>query len=254
MIVKMDKETEELLKWLEGELGEITTGFGEWNLEYFRTQRLRFASDLDIIKRHYQGGEILEVGSVPCHMTVLLKKLGYPVVGLDPRPESSTHLINKFGLDIRRCDIEKEPLPFEDSSFGFVLFTEVFEHLRIDPIFTMSELRRVLKDDGRIIVSTPNLYASKMIVRFILGRGLFSPYEQFHMLSTHGFMGHVREYSPAEMREFMERTGFRVEEHLFRTYKQYGPLKALIYGMLRKLRQFQVLVCSKAQPKDAPSP
>ena len=235
-----------LIQWLETELAGITTGLGEWNLEYFSTQHQRFASDLDIIRRCQDGGEVLEVGSVPCHMTTLLKRLGYSVTGVDPRPESSGHLIEKFGLDVRKCDIETEPLPFEDESFGLIVFTEVFEHLRIDPIYTMGELRRVLRPGGRLFLSTPNLYASKMVARYLLGRGLFSPYEQFEMLRTHGFMGHVREYSPAEMRDFMEKCGFSIDEHLFRTYKEYGPIKGFIYDLLPKLKQFQILLCSRA--------
>lgn len=242
----MDQETRSLLNWLHEEVKELDSGLGDWNLLFFDKQRVRFASDLEIVHEHYEDGPILDVGAVPCHMTTLLNKLGYPVIGLDVKPESSGQLISKFGLDVRKCDIETERFPFEDESFKLVLFTEVFEHMRIDPIHTLSELRRVLGKDGKLILSTPNLYASKMIVRFLLGRGLFSPYEQFEMIRTLGFMGHVREYSPAEMREFVQRCGFRVEEHLFRTYKEYGPLKRIIYDKLSKLKQFQVLICSKA--------
>ena len=46
--------------------------------------------------------------------------------------------------------------PVPDDSYDLVLFNEVFEHLRLDLVFTMTEVRRVLKNDGTLLLSTPN--------------------------------------------------------------------------------------------------
>lgn len=46
-------------------------------------------------------------------------------------------------------------LPFGDSSVDLVLVTEVIEHLR-EPERLLAEIRRVLRPDGRLILTTPN--------------------------------------------------------------------------------------------------
>jgi len=45
------------------------------------------------------------------------------------------------------CDIEKEPLPYEDNSVDEIACYEVLEHLD-DLIFAMNEMWRVLKPEG----------------------------------------------------------------------------------------------------------
>ena len=48
-----------------------------------------------------------------------------------------------------------EYLPFRDASFQLVFAGEVIEHLR-EPLRALKEWVRVLKDEGRIVISTPN--------------------------------------------------------------------------------------------------
>ena len=50
-----------------------------------------------------------------------------------------------------------EPLPFADASIDIVLCTQVLEHVS-DPVATLAEIYRVLKDDGTALVSTHGVY------------------------------------------------------------------------------------------------
>ena len=47
-----------------------------------------------------------------------------------------------------------EPLPLEDSSIDLVWCSEVLEHVP-DTAHTLSEIRRVLRTGGRLLVTTP---------------------------------------------------------------------------------------------------
>jgi predicted SAM-dependent methyltransferase len=49
-----------------------------------------------------------------------------------------------------------------------VYLAEVFEHLRIDPIFRARELRRVLRPGGRLLLRTPNLQSLQEIYSFLV--------------------------------------------------------------------------------------
>ena len=46
-------------------------------------------------------------------------------------------------------------LPFPDSKFSVIVMTEVVEHL-LQPWAVLSEIRRVLRDDGKLLISFPN--------------------------------------------------------------------------------------------------
>ena len=70
-----------------------------------------------------------------------------------------------FGLDInvdkactkraRQHDLTQFPYPFEDKFFDLIICSEVLEHM-IDPESILKEMHRLLKDDGKIFLSTPN--------------------------------------------------------------------------------------------------
>ena len=58
-------------------------------------------------------------------------------------------------------------LPFGDAAFDVVVSRSVVEHLA-DPVAVFSELRRVLKPDGRLVFTTPNgYYYSSLIARMM---------------------------------------------------------------------------------------
>jgi SAM-dependent methyltransferase len=76
--------------------------------------------------------------------------------------------IEALGYEVASIDIEKryhkctvmdanKPLPFPDQSFDLVWSSEVIEHLD-SPQKIMTELKRILKPGGQIILTTPNSY------------------------------------------------------------------------------------------------
>lgn len=105
-----------------------------WSRRYLKNHRQRYESDLRLLERFYRGGEVLEIGAAPCQLTVVLLQRGYPVQAVDLDPDRFLPIIRKYSLPVIKCDIERERFPFERARFSFILFNEVFEHLRIDPI------------------------------------------------------------------------------------------------------------------------
>jgi SAM-dependent methyltransferase len=204
-----------------------------WHQDYLANHRIRIAHDLDIINHEIPKSQsIVEFGSVPLLLTTALKRSGYRVTGCDIHPERYASTIAAMGLTVVECDIEMEQLPFADDSFDAVVFNELFEHLRINPVFTLAEVLRIMKPNGILTLSTPNLRSLDGIRNFVLRDRAFSCtsniYLEYKKLQTVGHMGHVREYTRTEVVEFLQAIGFTVAAIIYRGDYDHRIKRALI--------------------------
>jgi len=224
-------------------------GLNDWVHTYVANHRERIAFDLDLVRRLVpSGSQVLDIGAVPLLLTASLGGLDYGVTGVDLDPTRFATTIESLGLEIRGCNIEREALPFPDDAFDAIVFNELFEHLRIDLIFTLSEVLRVLKPGGQLLLSTPNLRSLSGWINFLFrGRGYAlcgDVYDEFSKLRHLGHMGHVREYMPKDVTTFLEKIGFEIRELVYRG--SYRPLPArLALWTFASLRPFVTIVAGK---------
>jgi SAM-dependent methyltransferase len=226
-----------------------------WHEDYLYNHKARLAHDLDLIDREIpRSNRILEFGSIPLVLTAALKQYGYEVVGCDIAPERYSSTIQSTGLNVTKCNIETETLPFADNSFDAVVFNELFEHLRINPIFTLSEVMRIMKPGGILALSTPNLKSLDGIRNFLVRDRAYSCSANIHAeyskLATIGHMGHVREYTPTEVVEFLQTMGFVVTAITYRgdyasTWK---------HALLRLIPRFSPFVSYMARKPERAGP
>ncbi len=95
------------------------------------------------------SGPILDVG---CGNAWLAKYV-QNYTGMDISP-SGVERAKKEGYNVLLASAE-EPFPFEDNSFGCVFMKDVLEHLQ-KPMDAVSEVMRVLKEDGHVIAFAPD--------------------------------------------------------------------------------------------------
>jgi ubiquinone/menaquinone biosynthesis C-methylase UbiE len=116
----------------------------------------------DLAKFHFAGqyavGKgVLDAGCGAGQGTTYLASHGAAyVVGVDIAPEATAfaHSRSTLGnLAFGAMDVAR--LGFRSRSFDTVMSIEVIEHLT-DPEQYVAEIRRVLKDEGRLVLSTPN--------------------------------------------------------------------------------------------------
>jgi 2-polyprenyl-3-methyl-5-hydroxy-6-metoxy-1,4-benzoquinol methylase len=101
-----------------------------------------------------QGGQsLLDLGCGTGKNSEILRDFGYQVTGVDISEEA----IRKYkarGLEGRTMDLNST-LDFANESFDSVFLSEVIEHV-ISPSLLISEISRILKPKGQLILSTPN--------------------------------------------------------------------------------------------------
>lgn len=173
---------------------------------------------LRLVPEPTDRGRLLELGSPPFHMTLLLQRLRrYEVVPTAAAADERTRFVQQvasraYGEDLTfdcPCfDIERERFPFADGEFDVVLFCEVIEHLTENPVFALSEIHRVLKPGGLVIVSTPNAARSGNLMRLWLGVNVF---DQYHLGAPLRGTRHSREYTMQELENLIGGCGFRVD-------------------------------------------
>jgi SAM-dependent methyltransferase len=127
------------------------------------------------------------------------------------------------GIDVSTVDIEHEPLPYTAGFFDVIIINQVIEHIK-EIFFVFSEISRVVKTNGLVVVGVPNLAAWHDRLAILLG-------EQPTCLKTLG--PHVRGFTVPSFRKFIECDGY----FKFSAFKGSGfyPFPAVCSRMLSRL-------------------
>ena len=153
-----------------------------------------------------QRGALLDVCCAGGEVCVLLARAGWRVEGLEREPllvESA----KQRGISVQCGEFDRDPFPWEPGTFDAVVAGEVIEHV-IDTDYLLSEIARVLRPNGVLVITTPNLASFENRIRLLLGR--------YPMWMDHRVQGtgHLRYYTPRILRRQLEQHGFRVERHV----------------------------------------
>ncbi len=106
-------------------------------------------------KRAGRAPRVLDVGCGEGHFAAALARAGAEVVGCDVAAEPLRRAGSSHpGLDLRLVEPEA-PLPLQDASFDVVWAGETIEHIA-DTAQWLSDLRRVLRSGGLLLISTPD--------------------------------------------------------------------------------------------------
>ena len=112
---------------------------------------------------------------------------------VESHPVSVAHL-RPAGVEVAEVDIEHERLPFADESFDVVMCNQVLEHVK-ELFWVVSELSRVCKVGGRLLLGVPNLGSLHNRVALLAGR---------QPPAIHVFGPHVRGFTREGLRDFLE--------------------------------------------------
>jgi len=162
---------------------------------------------LKISERYRDKKTFLDLGCGDGMKTVLFAAFDRCVTGVD-RMEW-LHPATRTGIRFHQEDFLTGRLSLPDKSFDLILSFDVIEHLP-DPTPMLKEIARLLRDDGVLILSTPNRLRIGGVVLSLLGRRTFPWYPNPANREIDPYCGHVREYTMRETERTLNREGFSV--------------------------------------------
>lgn len=171
--------------------------------------------------RPRKGERILDIGCGTGYYIAGIARAGSTPVGVDVAPnyvrqarDYVTQSLNGSWSSQHMAAADAKHLPFADGTFDAVLMTEVLEHL-IDYPRSLEEIVRVLKSEGRAVITTPSRLSP-----------LNAAFHWKARRRRYAFHEHVTELAPGEFLRAMRRS-FQDVELSFANFLVPYPLDVL---------------------------
>ena len=218
----------------------------------FTASRIPIAPDPKVL--------LVDIGGSVLWLPIYKELLGYKEVVILCRPNAGfTSVFKKeeigiekgFNVEILDCDAELGKYPIDNGQASCVVAFEILEHFAGDPMNLVAESNRILKENGYLCLTTPNVISSQNLLRHAFGQ---QPYAW--SVFTDSFADrHNREYTPFEVRKLLEAGGFEASQlETFSCVKQkilpklLGGLLSFPAFLMRKvplrMRNATIFVCA----------
>ena len=223
---------------------QLSSGYSDFKtMSVSLTKNPRLMKVADLLKNHFPKGKLLDIGCGDGSFSFYLKKLGYDVYGLelDSRLVGSA---NKAGLKVTIGSFLNK-FPFKSAYFNVLFAGEVMEHT-VDDDFFLKECHRVLRKEGLLILTTPNLVSLTNRIRMSLGHLPKYAYQPYHYriynlnLITHKLKGAGFKI------KFYTASHILISRYLNRWYsKIFGPLGELLGTLFPNLGEQFIFLAKK---------
>jgi len=148
-----------------------------------KTARVLYSSSPSVLDIGCATGAVLEV----------LREHGWQVTGVEISP-SADYAQKTRNLDVKNLPLEENNFPSQN--FDVILASHLIEHLN-DPRAFLSEVNRILKDNGYIFITTPNI------------NGLQA--QLFGSRWRSAIFDHLYLFSVRTLKQLLTSTGFKTE-------------------------------------------
>lgn len=164
------------------------------------------------------------VGNGYLEKLLQLKNKKIKLFGIDISDHSIRNIKDKVGGTFKVSNITK--IPFKNSLFDIVTALDILEHLNLGELNTgLKEIRRILKDNGRLIISVPlnEKYTDRKINR--------------HLIS----------FSKKSILNILRKNNFKIDKtkELF-AFQRFYLLKSIVANLMNiKKPNLLILICRK---------
>jgi 2-polyprenyl-3-methyl-5-hydroxy-6-metoxy-1,4-benzoquinol methylase len=181
-------------------------GFSESD-DYYRNDKKRYWRSLELLCQLEipTPAKILEIGGG--QIALLCKAL----FGDDC---TVGDISQKYAAPLRKAEIELVTFNLMDSKpheirgqFDVIVMLEVIEHIPLPAYVAFDRLKPLLKPNGIIFLTTPNLFRVRNLIRMIRGLEFL---DRFTVPEPGQGLGHQLEYSANHLRWQLERAGMEI--------------------------------------------
>lgn len=188
--------------------------FGQTDTRYLETHYRRYLQTRTFALSEVPTGKhlrILDIGSHWLHNAFFYANQGHQLIVMDapitleiPAVREAARMMDAEIRPTIRMEKADGLVDMPADSVDMVLFCEVIEHLAFNPIPFWKQIYRVLKAQGRIIVTTPNAFyfrgLDSRLDRIMRGECFGLPVAQILATGTYGH--HWKEFTLGELQEY----------------------------------------------------
>jgi SAM-dependent methyltransferase len=125
--------------------------------DYFADRDLHiktFVREFECLEKYKRDGELVEVGCAAGFALKVGQDRGWQVSGVEVSKAAAEYACKNFGVSVINSTLAEAMLP--DRRFDVVLTYGTIEHL-YDPKAFLREAGRIMKDDGILVINTPDI-------------------------------------------------------------------------------------------------
>jgi len=157
-----------------------------------------------VLTRFVQPGEhAIDLGAGTGLLATRMQALGWKAMGADKNVDGFKAALPFQQVDLNDPEFSKK---LGEGHFSMVTAVEVIEHVEA-PISLLRNARRLLKPQGRVVITTPNVDSVSARVKFLLT-------EKIRMMDDTSEPTHISPvFWDLFQRKFLPLSGLKVQEH-----------------------------------------
>ena len=183
---------------------------------YLKEDFKRFCYTFSLLPEIEKEYKAFEIGGNPYYLTALIKKFTrYHITCSNFFNDRDTKCYKAQQMLVRKDGTESIAMPYvnlniEKNWYGteldLVCFCEVIEHMIESPVRALLNINKMLKTDGYLVMSTPNVDRLENVARMVAGANIYDPFSGYGQYGRHN-----REYNKHELAQLLEMCGFEIE-------------------------------------------
>ncbi len=198
-------KTEQIKVW-----NSIAEGWSGW--------RNQVRKDIVEFSKEWKSGKLLDIGCGSGRNLLYFAQNGFDWYGIDFSSEMIKQAKENFkrkGIDYknRLMVADMTDLPFPDGTFDYLISIASFHHLpKEQQNLALNEMKRVLKEDGEMIISVWNKYSIKRIGFWFAKKETFVPWKRKEKGIEKVYNRYYYLFSYGEMKKLLTENGFRIKK------------------------------------------
>lgn len=168
---------------------------------------LNYGRDIisDFIEKNYQKTDTINILDIGCGYggdllnakQAIGDKTKINLYGIEI-DEQSKRIAETRGIIVKNINIETDEFPFQNNFFDIIIINQVLEHTK-EIFFITSQINRILKTNGLLIIGLPNLASLHNRILLLIGQ---------QPTCIRVFGPHVRGFTKSDLIRFFNKNGF----------------------------------------------